>query len=220
MVCRPFLVIQQNSTHHIDVRQTVAPHPEYFRDPPSTPPHPPPLGVLDLEDQTPNPPWTNPPLRLGRVGRTRPPPSAKPATPKSRSHSDPCRMISLLRRRPSKPQKDKKAQKRSQLTTTPAAVAPATTASAALTPTGLRKVAPINVNGLRVQVAEGEAVTSARVRRRTPPCLYPVRDNSSLRRRLDKWPCYGKSEFTVIMTSKLPRDLAALLANRERSRRD
>ena len=39
----------------------------------------------------------------------------------------------------------------------PAAAAPATNAPAALMPTGLRKVAPINANGLSVKVAKGEA---------------------------------------------------------------
>ena len=43
----------------------------------------------------------------------------------------------------------------------PAAAAPATNASAALTLTGLRKVAPINVDGLTsLKVAKGEAATS------------------------------------------------------------
>ena len=42
----------------------------------------------------------------------------------------------------------------------PAAAAPATTASAALMPTGLRKVAPINVSGLSAKVAKGEAGTN------------------------------------------------------------
>ena len=41
----------------------------------------------------------------------------------------------------------------------PAAAAPATNASAGLTPTSLRIVAPINVNGLSVKVAKGEAAT-------------------------------------------------------------
>ena len=40
-----------------------------------------------------------------------------------------------------------------------AAAAPTTTASATLAPTGLRMVAPINVNGLSVKVAKGEAAT-------------------------------------------------------------
>ena len=41
----------------------------------------------------------------------------------------------------------------------PAAAARATNASAGLTPTSLRVVAPINVNGLSVKVAKGEAAT-------------------------------------------------------------
>ena len=42
----------------------------------------------------------------------------------------------------------------------PAAAAPATDASAALTLTGRRKVAPVNVDGLSVKVAKGEAATN------------------------------------------------------------